>query len=101
MNGPAASPRPAFEAIAHSTRPVLPFRIDSNLIKMIMAECRECPGMPVGVQQIECPSCETVVDVSLGGNQTIVDAGIGHDERDGVVNQLCTNCLGKLHVEVR
>lgn len=66
----------------------------------IIGTYRDCRGMPVGAQQIECPSCGTVVDLSLGDDRTVVDAGAGHREDDAVVNQLCTSCLDKIHVEV-
>lgn len=57
--------------------------------------------MPVGAQQIECPSCEAVVDVSPGSDRTVVGVGVGHSDDERVVNQLCTSCLDKIHVEVR
>jgi hypothetical protein len=56
--------------------------------------------MSVGAQQIVCPCCESAVDVTVG-DRHVVDAGVGHvEDDDGVVNQLCTACVEKIHVRV-
>lgn len=56
--------------------------------------------MSVGAQEIVCPCWDAIVDVTVGSGRTAVGAGEGHAEGDGVVNQLCTACLQKIHVEV-
>jgi hypothetical protein len=56
--------------------------------------------MSVGAQQVVCPHCDDVVDVTVGGDREAVDAGVGHVESDSAVNQLCTSCLDKIHVVV-
>ena len=56
--------------------------------------------MSVGANQVVCPCCDAVVDVTVGSGRTVVEAGRGHVESDSAVNQLCTSCLDKIHVVV-
>jgi len=56
--------------------------------------------MPVAAQPITCPSCGAEVAVSLAADKAVLGAGRGHTEGDDAVNQLCTECLDKIHVEV-
>ena len=56
--------------------------------------------MAVGDQKVACPSCDNVVDVSIPEGKTVVGASRGHSSETDTLNQLCTSCLDKIHVEL-